>query len=118
MLFRSGGGGTAVMLAIQQSPDWLRPLLLLLPASHSRLPIVAKPPPHLTEMALSTLRQNELPAERPSDGKVKGPKRLISTTNDGNSSDEDDAGAGASGYGNAFRVRQRTRMIENGTDRL
>ena len=113
------GGGTAIMLAIQQSPDWLRPLLLLLPASHSRLPIVAKPPPHLTEMALSTLRQNELPAERPSDGgKIKGTKRSISTTNDGNSSDEDDAGAGASGYGNAFRVRQRARMVENGTDRL
>ena len=112
------GGGTAIMLAIQQSPDWLRPLLLLLPASHSRLPIVAKPPPHLTEMALSTLRQNELPAERPPDDKLKGAKRSLSAANGGNSSDEDDAGAGASGYGNAFRVRQRARMIENGTDRL
>lgn len=113
------GGGTAIMLAIQQSPDWLRPLLLLLPASQLRLPIVAKPPPHLTEMALSTLRQNALPADRPSDGiSTKGSKRSIATANDGNSSDEEDGNGGTSGYGDAFRARQRARMAQNGTTHL
>jgi hypothetical protein len=112
----AGSGGTAVMLAIQQSPDWLRPLLLLLPASKLRLPLVAKPPPHLTEMALLRLRQNDLPAERPQDDVPKRNKR--SRANDGNSSDEDDNGvhSGSSGYGNTFRARQRARMIQqNGT---
>jgi Suppressor of forked protein (Suf) len=113
------GGGTAIMLAIQQSPDWLRSLLLLLPASQLRLPIVAKPPPHLTEMALSTLRQNELPAERPVDDKSKGNKRSVSAANGGNSSDDDDdAGEGSSGYGIAFRARQKARMTENGVNHI
>jgi Suppressor of forked protein (Suf) len=112
------GGGTAIMLAIQQSPDWLRPLLLLLPASQLRLPIVAKPPPHLIEMALSTLRQNDLPSERPVDDKSKGSKRSVSATNDGNSSDDDDAGEFSSGYGVAFRAIQKARMMENGGNHL
>jgi Suppressor of forked protein (Suf) len=113
------GGGTAIMLAIQQSADWLRPLLLLLPASQLRLPIVAKPPPHLTEMALSTLRQNALPVERPADDVPrKGSKRSLAATNDGNSSDEDDATGGTSGYGNTFRARQLARMEQNGSTHL
>jgi hypothetical protein len=110
-------GGTAIMLAIQQSADWLRPLLLLLPASQLRLPIVAKPPPHMTEMAISALRQYALPAERPADDvATKGKKRLISLGNDGSSDEED--GAGTSGYGAAFRSRQRARMEQNGTTHL
>jgi len=111
-------GGTAIMLAIQQSPDWLRPLLLLLPASRLRLPIVAKPPPHLTEMALSSLRQNALPAERPADDTSKSSKRKRSENTDGNSSDEDNGVSGSSGYGNTFRQRQRARMQANGTTTL
>ena len=105
----SGSGPmTAMMLAIQQMPEWLRPLLLLLPASRLRLPVVASPPAHLTEMALSTLRQNDLPEERPSDDATKGSKRS-SANDDGDSSDEDQAGG--SGYSVAFRARQRNRMM-------
>lgn len=110
-------GGTAIMLSIQQSADWLRPLLLLLPASQLRLPIVAKPPPHLTEMALSAMRQNALPAERPTDDvSSKSTKRSLATNNDGSSDEED--GVGSSGYGAAFRARQRARMEQNGTTHL
>jgi 1,2-phenylacetyl-CoA epoxidase PaaB subunit len=109
------GQGTAILLAIQQSPEWLRPLLLLLPASKLRLPIVAKPPPHLTEMALSSLRQNALPLERPMESAADSSKRAMSGA-DGNSSDEDDDDkAGGSGYSSAFRARQRIRISQNGT---
>jgi hypothetical protein len=107
----AGGAGpmTAMMLSIQQMPDWLRPLLLLLPASRLRIPVVAKPPPHLTEMALSTLKQNDLPAERPKDDANKGSKRNASGE-DGDSSDEEGATT-SSGYSVAFRARQRQRMM-------
>jgi hypothetical protein len=68
-------------------------------------------------MAISALRQNALPAERPADGvATKGKKRLISMGNDGSSDEED--GAGTSGYGAAFRSRQRARMEQNGTTHL
>jgi hypothetical protein len=98
------GPMTAMMLSIQQMPEWLRPLLLLLPASRLRIPVVAKPPPHVTEMALMTLKQNDLPSERPA-GDVTKKRRM-----DGDSSDEE-GGATGSGYSNAFRARQRTRML-------
>lgn len=97
------GAGSAMMLAIQQSPEWLRALLLLLPASKLRLPIVGKPPPHLTEMALDLLKQNELPADRPSG--VGG--RLA------NDSDDENGGATV-GYGSQFRARQKARQQVNG----
>ena len=87
-------------------PDWLRPLLLLLPASRLRIPVVAKPPPHLTELALMTLKQNDLPSERPA-GDIAKKRRM---GGDGDSSDEE-GGATGSGYSNAFRARQRTRML-------
>lgn len=119
------GQGTAIMLAIQQSPEFLRPLLLLLPASRLRLPVVAKPPPHLTEMALSQLRQNTLPSERPEDDGGNDSKKRTLTGSGGdngggggnNSSDEDnneddDANGGGSGYSSAFRARQRARMMQ------
>ena len=106
----TGGSGpmTAMMLSIQQMPEWLRPLLLLLPASRLRIPVVAKPPPHLTEMALSTLKQNDLPAERPQDDANKGSKR-DAPGKGGDSSDEED-GTSGTGYSVAFRARQRARM--------
>jgi hypothetical protein len=103
----AGSGGTAIMLAIQQSPDWLRPLLLLLPASKSRAHMVAKAAPHMVEMAFTVLRQNELPAERPADSATSGLKRR--SLNNDSSSDEEDGNKGT-GYGNAFRNRQRERM--------
>jgi hypothetical protein len=99
--------GTAIMLTIQQSPEWLRPFLLMLPFSKTRPTTVAKPPPHLTEKALAELRENPLPAERPKDD-PKGTKRMVN----GDSDDED--GANSSGYGAAFRKRQKIRMDQSG----
>jgi hypothetical protein len=116
----AGGGAagqpTAMMLAIQQSPEWLRPLLLLLPASRLRLPIVSKPPLQITELALGTLRVNPLPAERPADDAANGSssgKRGRAARGSGaaggDSSDEEDLQKGQ-GYGNLFRNRQRARI--------
>jgi hypothetical protein len=99
--------GTAIMLTIQQSPEWLRPFLLMLPFSKTRPTTVAKPPPHLTEKALAELRANPLPAERPKDD-PKGAKRMVN-----GDSDDDDA-ANSSGYGAAFRKRQKIRMDQSG----
>ena len=48
------------------SPEWLRLLILHLP----RVPphrLGQRPPPHLIEMALASLKSNDLPAERPVD---------------------------------------------------
>lgn len=118
----AGAGGqpqqsTAIMLAIQQQPEWIRPLLLLLPASKLRLPIVPKPPPHLIDMAVATLKQNQLPAERPADDngdKTNGSKNKKRMTDAADSSDEEDDGLKVGGYGNQFRSRKRARMMENG----
>jgi len=111
------GPSTAMTLAIQQSPEWLRPLLLLLPASRLRLPVVAKPPPHLAEMALSSLRQNDLPSQRPADDSVAAGSKRKAGDIGGESSDEENGGTKGGGYGNQFRSRQRARMTsgENGT---
>lgn len=98
------GGQSAMTLAIQQMPEWIRSLLLLLPASKLRFSVVAKPAPHVTELALSTLRQNELPAERPADGSTNGKRKLD------DDSDDEDKGTKGGGYGNAFRARQRARL--------
>ena len=102
----AGGGQSAMMLAIQQSPEWLRGLLLLLPASRLRLPIVAKPPPHLTEMALTAITQNPLPAERPADTESASGKQALANGDDS----DDENGGKAGGYGQQFRSRQRTRQ--------
>jgi len=102
---------TAMMLAIQQSPDWVRELLLLLPASRLRVPIVPKAPPHLIEMALSALRQNQLPAERPADTS-NGLSKLKRGISGGDSSDEEEGSNKAGGYGSQFRSRKRARMMQ------
>lgn len=110
----AAGQPTAMMLAIQQSPEWLRPLLLMLPASRLRLPIVSKPPLHMTELALNSLRVNQLPAERPADTNGSNKRRAVNGA--GDSSDEEDVSAGP-GYGDLFRSRQRARlMAHNMTD--
>jgi hypothetical protein len=114
----AGGAGfqnTAIQLAIQQMPEWLRGMLLLLPASRLRSPIVPKAPPHLVVQALTTLRQNKLPAERPNDDNngnktLSGTKRSRNGMNDGDSSDEDTGPTGSGGYGTQFRARQQARM--------
>ncbi|GKY95142.1 hypothetical protein MPSEU_000477900 [Mayamaea pseudoterrestris] len=104
------GHSTAMMLVIQQSPEWLRSLLVMLPASKLRVPIVPKPPPHLIEMALATLRLNSLPSERPAETIPK--KRSLHGASGDSSDDEDDNRKGG-GYGTAFRKR-RTRLTPNG----
>jgi hypothetical protein len=102
------GQSSAMMIAIQQAPEWLRPLLLILPASRLRLPVVAKPPPHTVEMALGTLRQNPMPAERPIDRTVSSDSKR-KRNGDGDSSDEENGG-NRGGYGSQFRSRQLARM--------
>ena len=109
-----GAQNTAISMAIQQSPEWLRPLLMMLPASRNLRGIWNKPPPHLTEMALATMRQNNLPAERPQDdANISGNKHARSTKAGAgdDSSDEENGGSGSGGYGLAFRARQRARQI-------
>ena len=54
----AGAQAAANALALQNSPEWLRPLLMLLPPVPKFVRGTAKPPPHLTEMALSTTRQS------------------------------------------------------------
>ncbi|KAL7561233.1 hypothetical protein ACA910_004154 [Epithemia clementina (nom. ined.)] len=103
----TAGPTSAIMLSIQQMPEWLRPLLLMLPASRNRLPIVAKPAPHIVEITITTLKQNALPTERPIDVDTSDNKRKSGSG--GNSSDEEGGGK-SSGYGIAFRARQRARM--------
>ena len=111
---------TAIAMAIQQSPEWLRPLLFLLPASKLRTIVLMKPPPHLTEMALTSLRQNNLPAERP-EGSGEGSSSTLSGNkhrldNDNDSSDEENGGAGGSGggYATQFRTRRARQMMSEG----
>ena len=89
-----------MMMAIQSMPEWLRPLCLMLPATRLRVAVVPKPPPHMVEMALSALKANPLPAERPADS--KRPR------DDDDSDDEGPRGSG--GYGSQFRARQRARI--------
>lgn len=111
------------------SPEWLRLLILHLP----RVPphrLGQRPPPHLIEMALASLKSNDLPAERPVDpvptadmgvpgmsavdasapSDPRKRKRGPGGGGGGDSSDEENGG-GASGYGSQFRARQRQRMM-------
>jgi hypothetical protein len=102
------GQSSAMMIAIQQAPEWLRPLLHMLPASSLRLPVVAKPPPHLVGMALGMLRQNPMPAERPIDKTVSGDNKRKRQGNGDSSDEENDGNRG--GYGSQFRSRQLARL--------
>ena len=123
---QQGGGpvfqNTPIQLAIQQNPEWLRSMLLLLPASRLRSPIVPKAPPHMVVQALTTLRQNKLPEERPKDDKSKeslsGKKRAMgdnNTSGGGGDSSDEEGPSGSGGYGTQFRSRQAARMA-NGTN--
>lgn len=112
------GGGAGVQaaanaLALQNSPEWLRPLLLLLPPVPKFGRGTVKPPPHLTEMALSALRVNLLPSVRPTSSKGVGAnikKRGRSNNRGDDSSDEDNGNTVGGGYSNQFRTRQRSRL--------
>jgi|AntRauTorckE5430_2_1112549.scaffolds.fasta_scaffold00204_14 hypothetical protein len=106
---------TSVMASVQGSPQWLRGMLMLLPATIRNYR--GKAPPHMIEMALATLRGNPLPAARPSDEPGKPEKengsgtakRARSNMND-YSSDEETFNSG--GYGSQFRARQRARLAK------
>jgi hypothetical protein len=113
-----GFQNTPIQMAIQQMPDWLRGMVLMLPASRLRSTIVPKAPPHLIEMALTSLRQSKLPAERPKDdaenGATGSSKRSAASANTGgDSSDEETGPRGSGGYGSTFRARQRARIANN-----
>jgi len=105
---------TSVMASVQGSPQWLRGMLMLLPATIRNYR--GKAPPHMIEMALATLRGNALPVSRPSDEpgkpeKVNGngaAKRARSNNMNDYSSDEETFNSG--GYGSQFRARQRARL--------
>lgn len=107
------------------SPEWLRGLIVLLPST-GRSYRGAKPPPHLIEMALLTLRDSTLPLVRPADeasntvsqimnnaGSINSAKRRRNYGGgyDGDSSDEENGNIHGGGYGRQFRARQRTRMM-------
>ena len=65
----------------------------------------------MVEMALTSLRNDALPAERPSGKNGNANKRQ---DNGGESSDEEDL-FGGGGYGSQFRARQKKRqMTSNG----
>jgi len=98
--------GSAMMLAIQQNPEWLRPLLMMLPLSRMRVQRVPKPPPQTVETALTSLKQGILPAERPAENSKKR-----------GADDSDDEYDGSSGgYGSQFRSRQRARQQAKAMD--
>ena len=103
-----GQGANAV--AVQNAPEWLRPLIALLPPVPKFGRGITKPPPHLIEMALSTLRANELPS-RPSNYAANGSNKR--RRDDGDTSDEEGNGASGGGYSSQFRSRQRSRLTEH-----
>ena len=106
----AAGQAAAKALELQNAPEWLRPLLMLLPPVPKRHGTSVKPPPHLTEMALSTLRANPLPESRPESS--NGASRLKrGRENDGDSSDEENGKTAGGGYSNQFRARQQARLV-------
>jgi hypothetical protein len=106
-------------MVIQSSPEWIRPLLLLLPPIPKFGRGLQKPPPHLVEMTLLTLKGNTLPA-RPvvaatatngaSNVAIKRERNA-----DGEDSSDDENGGAGGGYSNQFRARQRARLVADGS---
>jgi hypothetical protein len=69
----------------------------------------------MIEMALSALRNNALPAERPSEAASSSKRKR--QLEGGDSSDEENGGTGGGGYGSQFRARQKARQMgESGID--
>lgn len=102
-----------VAAAVLSSPEWLRDMLMLLPAT-ARNFRGAKAPPHMIEMALAALRDNPLPASRPSDSQIPDSNvmKRKRKMNDGDSSDEENVQM-RGGYGNQFRNRQRAKLMSS-----
>ena len=103
----------SVAATVLSSPEWLRGLLLLLPAT-TRNYRGAKAPPHMIEMALAALRDNALPSARPS-GSLATESTSVKRKrmNDGDSSDEENGNSRVGGYGNQFKARQRAKLMTN-----
>jgi len=102
-----------VAAAVLSSPEWLRDMLLLLPAT-TRNFRGAKAPPHMIEMALAALRDNSLPSSRPSDLVQNSDSTAIKRKrpiNDGDSSDEENGRVRGGHYGNQFKARQRAKLM-------
>jgi hypothetical protein len=106
------------MAAVQASPEWIRGMLMLLPATIRNYR--GKAPPHLIEAALAQIRENSLPATRPmndnenvasNNGDSK--KRMRSSEDGGDSSDDEPSTN--TGYG-SFRARQKARIIGSAAD--
>ncbi len=106
------GQSAANPLALQNSPEWLRPLLLLLIPVPKFGKGTVKPPPHLTELALSTLRANSLPANRPIEISV-GTTHTKRERDGGDSSDDEEDDNTGGGYSHQFRKRQQLRLASN-----
>ena len=107
----AAGQAAAKALELQNAPEWLRPLLMLLPPVPKRHGTSVKPPPHLTEMALSTLRANPLPESRPESSNNGASRLKRGRENDGDSSDEENGKTAGGGYSNQFRARQQARLV-------
>ena len=120
LLSAKGAAGSALgmgmnTMIIQSAPEWIRPLLLLLPPIPKFGRGLQKPPPHLVEMTLMTLKGNALPTARPvvAANAINGISNIaIKRERNGNgedSDDDEDGGAGGA-YSNQFRARQRARL--------
>ncbi|KAL3809771.1 hypothetical protein ACHAXA_011214 [Cyclostephanos tholiformis] len=109
------GQAAANALALQNIPEWLRPLLLLLPPVAKFGRSTVKPPPHHTEMALSTLRANPLPASRPVvTSNINSLKKR--GRDDGDSSDDENGDTVGGGHSSQFRSRQRMRLLNSSSN--
>jgi hypothetical protein len=98
------------LMSLTTYPEWLRSFVAVLPVARFHR-FNAKPPPHMIEMTLSSLKSSTLPP-RPTgaDGASReapllGKRRRA----DGDSSDEEGI-PGTGGYGGQFRMRQRARQ--------
>ena len=113
------GIGMSTMM-IQSAPEWIRPLLLMLPPIPKFGRGLQKPPPHLVEITLATLKNNSLPATRPvvaattTNGSSNIAIKRERDANGEDSDDDEDGGAGGA-YSNQFRARQRARLIADGS---
>lgn len=108
---------TSVMAAVQASPDWIRGMLMLLPATIRNYR--GKAPPHLIEAALAQIRENPLPSVRPPDDGIfnssnengLNSNKRQRNQNDDDDDESDDEPTANVGYSSQFRARQKARMI-------
>ncbi len=107
------GQSTSVMAAVQASPEWLKGMLLLLPATIRNYR--GKAPPHMIELALAALKDNPLPGVRPAGKSSVSEKMPVASTKrtrdiSGEYSSDEEQNTGGNGYGSQFRARQRARL--------